>query len=122
MNHPEELHDSRPQKKWRSVNVWSVKGPFFVLVALLGLFAHTLHSARALIAAVIAVATPIIGYRDYWNEARFWVTVLLVGAVQVPLVIAIGPLIEAGGFPLMVTFGIFDFVLVALAISWVCSE
>lgn len=65
---------------------------------------------------------PIIGFRDFWTEGKFWVTVILLGAAQVPLVILLRPLIERFKFPLMFTFGILDCALVAFAISWVCSE
>ena len=73
-------------------------------------------------AAGAALIIPIIGFRDFWNMGRFWITVLVLGAAQVPLVIAVRPLIEQLKFPFMFTFGMFDCILVALAISWVCSE
>jgi hypothetical protein len=122
MNNSGELHDSRPQKKWRKVNVWSIKGPYLVALFVLGLFYDSLHWGRAPIAVGIAMIAPVIGYRDFWNEARFWISVLLLGAVQVPLAVAVSPLMERFGFPFMFTFAIFDSVLVVLAISWVCSE
>ena|SRR3989442_4548090 len=123
MNHPGASHDPRqPAKRWRKVNVWSLKGPILVLVLLLGFFDHTLHWGRAPFAAGLAMVIPIIGFRDFWNEGRFWITVVLLGLVQVPLVIEVRPLMERLKFPFMFTFGIFDCVLVALAISWVCSE
>jgi len=65
---------------------------------------------------------PIIGFRDFWNEGRFWITVVLLGLAQVPLVIALRPLMEQIKFPLMLVFGISDSVLMVLAILWVCSE
>jgi hypothetical protein len=92
------------------------------VAALLGFFSEPLHLGSAPFAAGLAMIAPIIGFRDFWNERRFWVTVLLLGAAQVPLVILVRPLIEKLKFPLMFTFGIFDAVLVLLAISWVCSE
>jgi hypothetical protein len=104
------------------VNVWSIKGPILILALLLGFFDHTLHWGRAPFAAGLAMIIPIIGFRDCWREARFWITVVLLGVGQVPLVIGVRPLMEQLKFPFMFTFGIFDCVLVALAISWVCSQ
>jgi hypothetical protein len=64
---------------------------------------------------------PIIGFRDFWRETKFWLTVVLLGVLQVPLVFVMRPLIERLKFSFMFTFGIFDCVLMVLAISWVCS-
>jgi hypothetical protein len=122
MNHSEAVHDPASQKKWRKVNVWPIKAPLLVAAVLLGIFDDRLHWGRAPIAAGIAMITAIIGYRDFWNEARFWFTVLLLGAVQVPLVIAVRPLMETYKFPLMFAFAIIDCLLVARAISWICTE
>jgi len=123
MNHPAARHDPRQHEKgWRRVNVWSIKGPILVLALLLGFFGDALHWGTAPLAAGAALIIPIIGFRDFWNMGRFWITVLVLGAAQVPLVIAVRPLIEQLKFPFMFTFGMFDCILVALAISWVCSE
>jgi len=65
---------------------------------------------------------PLVGFRDFWNSGKFWMTVVLLGVLQVPLVIAVKPLMERLKFPFMFTFGMLDCALVALAISWVCTE
>lgn len=116
-------HDPRQREKgWRKVNVWSIKGPILLLALLVGFFGGALHWGTSPLAAAAAMIIPIIGFRDFWNEGKFWITVLLLGAAQVPLVILLRPLIDQLKFPFMFTFGIFDCVLVVLAISWVCSE
>ena len=123
MNHPATFHSPRqPEKKWRKVNVWSIKGPILLLALLLGFFDHVLHWGRGPFAAGLAMIIPIIGFRDFWNSGRFWVTIVLLGVLQVPLVIGVKPLMEQLKFPFMFTFGMLDCALVALAISWVCSE
>ena len=123
MSHPGTSQDRRqPLKTWRKVNVWSIKGPILVLAILLGFFDYSLHWGRAAFAAGVAMVIPIIGFRDFWNEGRFWITVVLLGLAQVPLVIALRPLMEQIKFPLMLVFGISDSVLMVLAILWVCSE
>lgn len=68
------------------------------------------------------MTVPIIGFRDFWNDGRFWITVGLLGIVQVPLVITVRPLMEQLKFPFMLIFGLLDCVLVVLAVSWICSE
>jgi hypothetical protein len=122
MNYRGRFHVSRQPKKWRKVNVWSVKGPIFVVALLLGFFDHALHWGGASFAAGLAMALPIIGFRDFWNQTRFWITVLLLAALQVPLAVGVGPLIEQQKFPAMFAFGVLDCIFVALAISFVCSE
>ena len=86
MNHPGGDHNPKQhEKRWRKVNVWSIKGPILVLALLLGFFGDALHWGTAPLAAGAAMVIPIIGFRDFWNEGRFWITVLLLGAAQVPL-------------------------------------
>jgi hypothetical protein len=65
-----------------------------VLGLLLGFFDHSLHWGRAVFAAGVAMVFPIIGFRDFWTDGRFWITVILLGVLQVPLVIAVRPLME----------------------------
>ncbi len=123
MSDLEGAQDSRQStKKWRKVNDWSFKGPLIVLALLFGFFDHILHWGRAPFAAGVAMIIPIIGFRDFWNESRFWVTVALLGALQIPLVIALQPLTDRFEFPFMLAFGILDCALMIAAISWVCLE
>jgi hypothetical protein len=110
-----------PVKTWRKVNVWSINGPILVLALLLGFFDHYLHWGLAALAAGVAIVIPIIGFRDFWNNGRFWITVALLGVAQVPLVTGVRPLMEQLKFPFMFAFGILDCALMVLAISWVCS-
>lgn len=111
-----------PIKGWRKVNAWSFKGPLLVLALLLGFFDHSLHWGRAPFAAGLAMIIPIIGFRDFWNKSRFWVTVVLLTILQIPIVIGLGPLIEQLRFPAMLTFGILDCAVMIVAVSWVCSR
>src|SRR5207237_439625 len=48
-------------------------------------FLFVRHWGTAPLAAGAAMVIPIMGFRDFWNEGRFWITVLLLGAAQVPL-------------------------------------
>ena len=122
MNRSEPFNNARREKKWKTVNVWPIKGPLLVTMLLLGFFDHALHWGRAPIAAGLAMVLPIIGFRDFWNEGKFWITVSILAVAQVPLVIAISSPMDRLKFPLMFMFGICDGLLVALAISWVCAE
>ena len=65
---------------------------------------------------------PLIGFRDFWNESRFWITIALLGVFQIPLVIAVRPLTEQMKFPFMLTSGILDCALMIAVVSWVCSK
>ncbi len=64
---------------------------------------------------------PIIGFRDYWNELRFWITVVILGVLQVPLVIAVEPSMEQFKLPFMFAFVILDGLAIIVVISRACS-
>ncbi|SRR6266567_6554926 len=98
------------------------RAPLLVLALLLGFFDHILHWGDGVLAAGLAIIVPIIGFRDSWSEAKFWITVFLLALLQVPLVVELSTLIERQTFPLMFAFGILDCVLVASVISWICSD
>jgi hypothetical protein len=114
---------SRPaKKKWKTVNVWPIKGPVLLLALLLGIFDHSLHWTRAVAAVGLAMIVPIIGFRDFWKTGKFWITVALLTAAQVPVARAVKPLMERLRFPFMLTFAMLDCTIVTLCIWWVCSE
>jgi len=116
------MHNQRRAVKgWRTVNVWPIKGPLIVVAGLLGFFDHAIHWGRAPIAAGLAMIIPILGFRDYWGEVRFWITIAVLGVLQVPLGIGVRPLMEQLKFPFMLTFGIIDCAVMVALISWVCS-
>jgi hypothetical protein len=88
-----------------------------------GLLDHALHGwGRSAFAAGIAVAAPTIGYRKFWSQGRFWITAAHLSSVQVPLVMAVRPLIDDLQFGGMLAFGIADCVFMTLALAWVCSQ
>jgi len=123
MNNLGESHNlKQSKKKWKKVNVWSIKGPILVIALFLGFFGDVLHLGRASLAAGVAMTIPIIGFRDFWKDVKFWITVVLLGLAQVPLVIGVRPLMEQFKFPLMLAFGIADCGLVILAIFLACSR
>jgi hypothetical protein len=103
------------------VNTWPVKGPILLAALLLGFFDHALHG-RLLFAATIAMLLPIIGFREFWNSWKFWVTVGLLTSLQVPLVIALRPQMEKARLPLLYAFTILDCSLVIAAIYFACSR
>jgi hypothetical protein len=112
----------RHEKGWRKVNVWSVKGPLLVVALLLGALSAALGWGTAPVGGAFAIAIPMIGFRDFWNGARFWVTIIVLGAVQVPLVVIVRPLVELYKFPALFMFMILDCVFVWQVISRVCSQ
>jgi hypothetical protein len=91
-------------------------------LGLLGFFGDALHIGPAPVAAGLAILLPLIGFRDFWKEGKFWITIVILGTVQVPLVLVVSPLIKQFKFPMLLTFGLLDTVLVGLAISWVCLQ
>jgi hypothetical protein len=69
-----------------------------------------------------ALIVPIFGSREFWNRGRYWITVLLLTAAQLPLVVAIRPDIERFGLAFMLAIGVVDCTVVSLAITWVCTR
>jgi hypothetical protein len=106
---------------WKKVNTWPIKGPILVAAILLGFFDHVLHWGRVLFAALIAMVLAIVGFRDFWDGWRFWVTVALLTSLQIPLVIVLRPYMEEAGLPWLFAFTIFDCFLAVGAIYFVCS-
>jgi hypothetical protein len=102
---------------------WPMKALFLSLALLLGFLDHTLHGwGRAVFAAGIALTAPVIGYRRFWGKGRFWVTVMLLTAAQIPAVITMRPLLEMSRLPGMLAFAVVDCVSATLIIAWVCSK
>jgi len=123
MPHKGEFDDRKASVRgWSSVNRWAVKGPILIMACLLGFFDHELHWGRAVFAAGLAMTIVTIGFRASWNEVRFWITLVLLGVLQVPLVLLVSPMMEQLKFPFMFVFGIVDTAVLGLAISWVCSQ
>lgn len=69
-------------KEWQKANTWSIKGPLLVVALLLGFFDHSLHWGGAAFAAGIAVVLPIIGFREFWSEWRFWAALSALALLQ----------------------------------------
>jgi hypothetical protein len=113
-----EIHN---KKKWRKVNVWSIKGPLLLLALLVGALSEYFHWGGAPFAAGVAMIIPIIGFRKFWMKTRFWITVVVLGIAQVPLVVYLNPVIDRYRIPSMLAFGIADCLVVILALSFICS-
>jgi hypothetical protein len=107
-------------KRWRKINTWPVKGPLLVVALLLGFFDHSLQWGGAAFAAGIAVVLPIIGFREFWSEWRFWAALSALALLQLPFVLAVRALVEKPGFPLLYALTILDCMLVILGLSYVC--
>ena len=123
MSHAQQQHRHRePEKTGRNIDVWSIRGTVLVLAILYALVRRALNWDSTPFAAALAVIVPTLVFRDLWNEAKFWITVLLLGAAQVPLVFAVRPLTQQLKFPFLYSFGIVDGALVLLVISRVRSK
>jgi hypothetical protein len=107
-------------KRWQKVNTWSIKGPLLVVALLLGFFEHSLHWGGAAFAAGIAVVLPIIGFREFWSEWRFWAALSALALLQLPLVLAVRAFVEKPGFPLLYALTIIDCMFVILGLSYIC--
>ena len=111
----------RMKNNWKPISGWSIKGPILLLAVFFGIFGDALNVGPGAVAAGFAMLIPIIVFRPSWNELRFWITVILLGAAQVPLVMRMNPMLDRSGFASQFAFGTLDCALVVIVIWWVCS-
>jgi hypothetical protein len=102
--------------RWENINRWSIKGPLFAVALLLGFFDHALHCRAAFVAA-LAILVPILGFRDLWNDTKFWMMLLLLGVLQVALVYLANPYLERLSFIEFFPIAILNCVVVVSAMS-----
>ena len=115
----ETMFDMR-LSRWQKVNTWSIKGSLLVVAALLGFFDHSLYWGGAAFAAGIAVVLPIIGFREFWSEWRFWAALSALALLQFPLVLVVRAFVDRPGFPLLYPLTILDCMFVIFGLSYVC--
>lgn len=68
-----------------------------------------------------ALTVPMLQFRRLWSEARFWIVIALLMVIQIPLIIAIEPLIGRLRSAFLLAFGIGDGLFVILMIVLLCS-
>jgi hypothetical protein len=85
------------------------------------LFDHSLGWGRAAFGAGIAIVLPIIGFREFWGEWRFWTALSVLALLQLPLVLAVRVFVGRPGFPLLYALTILDCMFVILGLSYVCG-
>lgn len=96
-----------------------IKVVLLVLALLAGFFEHSLGTFTGPITmSAAALVVPVLLYRRYWHNIWFWITALLLGAIQVPLVALVRPYIEQERsfymLALLMGDGLFVIVVVAL--------
>lgn len=104
---------------------WPVKVILFSMMGFLGLFGHAMNGWGEPVAmASAAVLVPIFlrQFHKFWNQSRFWITVSLLAAIQVPLVVAVRPVIERSRALYSLEFGIIDIMFVGVVVILVCSK
>jgi hypothetical protein len=67
--------------------------------------------------AAALVFPAVFYYRAFAVRRQFWVTVLVLSLVQVPVVIAIKPIVDEGRFPFILLFGALDCIAVIIVLS-----
>lgn len=104
---------------------WIVKA-VLVLIAALGLIFDDATGGwgEPVAWAVVALIFPIFmrQFREFWRQIRFWITVLLLAALQVPLVIAVRlPMHQVRPY-YSLAFVTIDGLVVGFVILFVCSR
>lgn len=113
-------HDTTIRKKGIP---WPTKAALLLAAVIAGVFDHaTAGWGEPIMIAIAAVVVPLLllQYRSFWNQARFWITVLMLSGMQVPLVFALKRL--AAKSVQMLGIGILDAFFVGIIIFLVCSE
>jgi hypothetical protein len=99
----------------------SVKLVLLSCALLVGLFGHAMNGwGLPILMAAAALFVPVflLQFRKLWDLHWFWTTGLLLGAMQVPLVIAARRLLAHSRAPSMLAFGIIDGLLVIVVIRF----
>jgi hypothetical protein len=99
---------------------WSIKVVLSVAAVLLGYFSHAMGGwGLPTAVAGAAIVLPILKYKQYWDGLWFWMTILAMSAIQVPLVILFRPVMDQLKFGFNILFATVDVFLVAVAVNWV---
>jgi len=113
-DHPH--HDGSERAK-RELS-WPVKAILLSLALLAGFFEHALGAwAGPSAMAAIALVVPILLFRRFWSQTWFWLTAVLLGVIQIPIVVAVRPLIQQARSYYMLCFVMIDGLLVIAVIS-----
>jgi hypothetical protein len=104
--------------RWKRINTWSIKGPVLLLACIYGGLSAAFNWDAVPLVAAIAIVLPILGFRGLWKETKFWITILLLGLVQIPLVIGMRMWLHKPSVPLLIAFSIGDCFLVILLVLW----
>ncbi len=118
-NHPQHAGS---EKAKRGLS-WPVKTVLLALALLAGFFEHALGAwAGPSAMAAIALVVPIFLFRRFWSQTWFWVTAALLGIIQVPLVVAVRPLVLQARSFYTLSFVMIDGLLVIAVISLVSPK
>jgi hypothetical protein len=122
VSHEKGNHYSTGNVNQRGLS-WPVKALLVLLALLAGFFEHALGGwVGSAAMAAVAVVVPILLFRRFWSQTWFWITAVLLGAIQVPVVVAVRPVIERARSFYMLTFVMVDGLLVIAIISLVCPK
>jgi hypothetical protein len=120
LSHEKGDHDRNSSDKTTRGLSWPVKALLLSLALLTGFFEHALGDWTGPIAmATVALVVPILLYRRFWGRAWFWITAVLLGTIQVPVVAAVRPLIGQARSFYMLAFVMIDGLFVIAVISLV---
>lgn len=115
--------DFRSKESSRGTQGWPGRWVKVILISaavIAGFFGPVLGSWEGpIFVAVTVLVLAVLYWRDLWRQAWFWITIVLLTTVQVPLVIVMRPLIEQARMFYMGTFLAADSVFVIIAITLV---
>jgi phage shock protein PspC (stress-responsive transcriptional regulator) len=110
------------ERKWRKINTRSIKGPLLLVAGICGGLGAAFNWDATPFAAGIAIILPVLGFRDFWKQTKFWITILILGLAQIPLMIAVRRILGAPKFPFLFALSVVDCFLVVATVLWICSS
>ena len=119
----------RGQHQFTSADLWRPGRASKAIAAIIGAFVMLVSFhwsegygwAGGVLMAGAALTIPLLQFRKLWSQGRFWITLLLLAALQAPLIILIRPVFERLRAFSLLAFGIGDGLFVIYSIWFVCS-
>jgi hypothetical protein len=113
-----DLLPKRPSGRGQGWLSRPVKALLIFLAVVAGFFEHSTTGWGAPISiAAAALVVSVLYYRNLWDHIWFWITVVLLAAFQVPLIIAMRPIIKQARMFYMGVFLMADALFIITVIT-----
>jgi hypothetical protein len=99
---------------------WSTRVLLTALALFLGFFSHALGGWGLPVGVVgAAILIPVLKYQRFWHRLWFWLTIIALSILQVPLVILTRPLMDEFKLGFNLLLATVDGIFVILVVNWI---